>query len=93
MNRSHIPTLQKASVEEKPNKKKIRILQVLLIVSSLMFTYGVAGVAYTLMSNHSHAYYSRLDKPYSGQLYSPSLEHWTINIIKPLRECDTGSAS
>ncbi len=92
MNRSHIPPVKKASVDEKPNKKKIRILQVLLIVSSLMFTYGVAGVAYTLMSNHSHASFSvDLGKPVFTTIIPGSTNRTVANFT--VRALNTGQST
>jgi len=58
MSGSHIPTRIPAVVEETPPKRKIRILQVILVLSLIMMAYAVSGAVYTLVSNHSHSSFS-----------------------------------
>ncbi len=92
MNRTHIPTGPKETVEEKPNKRKIRILQVVLILSTIIFTYGVGGAVYSLISNHSHASFSvDLGKPVFSTIIPGSTNRTEANFT--VRVLNTGPST
>ncbi len=72
--------------------RKIRLLRVALIVSTVLLVYGLAGAAYTLMSNHSHVSFSfDLGKPVFTSIIPGATDKTTVNFT--VRALNTNPSS
>jgi len=77
---------------EKRLKRRIRLLKIGLILSTVLLVYGAAGATYTLMSNHSHASFSfDLGKPVLTTIMPGSTNSTTVSFT--VRALNTGASS